>query len=87
MNQQQEGSLNDDPRILKFVQILVDHSAHIVPGDRVLIEATKNPIAKWKEFQIKQTEIIEHIEGHDKVDMRGPNVDLALSIKGQAFKN
>ena len=29
-----------DPRVQKFAQILVDHSAHIVPGDRVLIEAT-----------------------------------------------
>ena len=29
-----------DPRINKFADILVDHSAHIVPGDRVLIEAT-----------------------------------------------
>ena len=29
-----------DPRIEKFAQILVDHSARIQPGDRVAIEAT-----------------------------------------------
>lgn len=29
-----------DKRIQKFANILVDHSAQIVPGDRVLIEAT-----------------------------------------------
>jgi len=32
--------LTDDPRIQKFAQILVDHSARIEPGDRVLIEST-----------------------------------------------
>ncbi len=48
---------------------------------------TEDPVAKWKEFQTQQAEIIERIEGHDKVEVRGPNVDLALSIKGRVFKN
>ncbi len=50
-------------------------------------EATEDPVAKWKEFQTKQAEIIDRIEGHDKVEVRGPNVDLTLSIKGRVFKN
>ena len=29
-----------DPRVTKFAKVLVEHSARIVPGDRVLIEAT-----------------------------------------------
>jgi len=29
-----------DPRVVKFAKVLVEHSAHIVPGDRVLIEGT-----------------------------------------------
>src|SRR5215211_1174833 len=29
-----------DPRVSKFANVLVEHSARIVPGDRVLIEAT-----------------------------------------------
>lgn len=29
-----------DPRVVKFAKVLVEHSARIVPGDRVLIEAT-----------------------------------------------
>jgi aminopeptidase len=29
-----------DPRVAKFAKVLVEHSAHIVPGDRVLIEGT-----------------------------------------------
>jgi aminopeptidase len=50
-------------------------------------EATKEPVAQWMEFEAKQAEIIEQIEGHDKVEVRGPNVDLTLSIKGRVFKN
>ena len=50
-------------------------------------QVTKDPVAKWKEFQTRQAEIIERIEGHDKVELRGPNVDLTLSIKGRVFKN
>ncbi len=50
-------------------------------------EATKDPVAKWKEFEARQANIIDHIEGHDKVEVRGPNVDLTLSIKGRVFKN
>ena len=49
--------------------------------------STKDPVAKWKEFQSRQGKIIERIEGHDKVEVRGPNVDLTLSIKGRVFKN
>jgi len=48
---------------------------------------TQDPVAKWGEFQTRQAEIIDRIEGHDKVEMRGPNVDLTLSIKGRVFKN
>jgi len=48
---------------------------------------TKDPVAKWKEFETRQAEIIEKIEGHDRVEVRGPNVDLSLSIKGRVFKN
>jgi len=48
---------------------------------------TKDPVTEWKAFQTKQKEIIDRIEGGDKVEVRGPNVDLSLSIKGRVFKN
>jgi len=48
---------------------------------------TNDPVAEWKTFETKQQEIINHIEGGDKVEVRGPNVDLTLSIKGRVFKN
>lgn len=50
-------------------------------------EATKDPVSSWKGFEERQRGIIERIEGQDKVEVRGPNVDLTLSIKGRKFKN
>src|SRR5512143_1723606 len=35
-----KGVFVADPRVSKFAKVLVEHSARIVPGDRVLIEAT-----------------------------------------------
>lgn len=50
-------------------------------------EETNDPVASWKEFEDRQRGIIDHIEGKDNVEVRGPNVDLTLSIKGRKFKN
>lgn len=47
----------------------------------------EDPIAYWREVEAKQRRIIQHIEGHDQVILRGPNVDLSLSIKGRKFLN
>jgi aminopeptidase len=47
----------------------------------------ENPVACWKEVETSQRKIIQHIEGHDQVVLRGPNVDLSLSIKGRKFIN
>ena len=46
-----------------------------------------DPLAYWKMVEAKQLKIIERIEGHDQVILRGPNVDLTLSIKGRKFLN
>ena len=46
-----------------------------------------DPVAFWKKVEAKQRKIIERIEGHDQVVLRGPNVDLTLSIKGRKFLN
>ena len=48
---------------------------------------TPNPVAYWQEAEAKQQRIIDRIEGHDKVVLRGPNVDLTLSIKERTFCN
>jgi aminopeptidase len=47
----------------------------------------KDPVAYWKEVESRQSKIIERIEGHNQVNLRGPNVDLSLSIEGRKFLN
>jgi aminopeptidase len=46
-----------------------------------------DPVAYWKKAEAKQARIIERIEGQNQVTLRGPNVDLTLSIKGRKFLN
>ena len=45
-----------DPRVAKFAKVLVEHSARVVPGDRVLIEATTvaEPLVRELIIQILQ---------------------------------
>jgi len=50
-------------------------------------DATKDPTAKWYDFKFRQQHFIDYIQGKDKVEIHGPNVDLSLSIKGRIFKN
>ncbi len=50
-------------------------------------EATSDPVAHWQNIECEQRRMIEKIEGHDLVELRGPNVDLRLSIQGRKFKN
>jgi len=44
-------------------------------------------VAYWNKVESKQQKIVDRIEGHDQVILRGPNVDLSLSIKGRNFLN
>jgi aminopeptidase len=48
---------------------------------------TDDPVASWQEVERRQAKIVERIQGHDKVQLKGPNVDLSLSIKGRKFRN
>jgi aminopeptidase len=50
-------------------------------------QATPDPVAYWQGVERDQRGIIDRIEGHDLVALRGPNVDLTLSIQGRKFKN
>jgi aminopeptidase len=46
-----------------------------------------DPIAYWHKVEAGQKKIIERFQGHNQVILRGPNVDLTLSIKGRTFEN
>jgi len=50
-------------------------------------DGTPDPIAHWQGVKTEQQRIIDSIQGHDRVELRGPNVDLSLSIKGRTFNN
>lgn len=46
-----------------------------------------DPIAYWKSTEAGQQKAIDFLKGKNLVILRGPNVDLSLSIKGRTFMN
>ena len=46
-----------------------------------------DPIAYWNSTAAGQQKAIDFLAGKDVVTLRGPNVDLTLSIKGRTFMN
>ncbi|MFZ1041772.1 MAG: aminopeptidase [Anaerolineales bacterium] len=46
-----------------------------------------DPVAYWRGLESKQKSAIDFIQGKSQVVLRGPNVDLTLSIKGRKFSN
>jgi aminopeptidase len=50
-------------------------------------ENTTDPVAHWENIRKQQLKMIESIEGHDQVRLKGVHVDLSLSIKGRKFNN
>jgi aminopeptidase len=45
-----------------------------------------DPVAFWKKEGFRQREIINWLEGHEKIVLKGANVDLTFSIKGRTFE-
>jgi aminopeptidase len=48
---------------------------------------TEDPVAYWENIRTQQIQMIESMQGQEKVRLLGPNVDLTLSIKGRIFNN
>jgi len=46
-----------------------------------------DPISYWKSVEAEQAKMIARIEGKTQVTLRGPHVDLTLSVKGRKFMN
>ncbi|MBW7882370.1 MAG: aminopeptidase [Caldilineaceae bacterium] len=46
-----------------------------------------DPVACWQAIHDQQQQLVEWLAGKDKVVVRGPNVDLSLSIAGRTFIN
>jgi aminopeptidase len=46
-----------------------------------------DPVAFWKTVESKQQSAVDFMKGKNQVVLRGPNVDLTLSVKGRTFMN
>jgi aminopeptidase len=46
-----------------------------------------DPVKAWNEVHNKQQRLIDWLAGKKQVELRGPNVDLALSIENRIFVN
>jgi aminopeptidase len=46
-----------------------------------------DPIAFWKSVEAKQQSAVNYMKGKSQVILRGPNVELTLSVKGRTFMN
>ena len=46
-----------------------------------------DPIAFWQGVKDKQQAAVDYMAGKNQVILRGPNVDLTLSVKGRTFMN
>jgi aminopeptidase len=46
-----------------------------------------DPVAEWRCVSEEQQKLVDWLRGKDKVVVKGPNVDLTLSIKGRTFIN
>ena len=47
----------------------------------------ENPIKFWKQVEQDQQKAVDFMKGKNQVILRGPNVDLTLSVKGRTFMN
>lgn len=46
-----------------------------------------DPVAYWQGVSAEQQRLVEWMKPHERVAVRGPNVDLTLSVKGRTFIN
>ncbi len=46
-----------------------------------------DPIAFWKQVQTEQQKAVDFMKNKNQVVLRGPNVDLTLSVRGRVFLN
>jgi len=46
-----------------------------------------DPLAKWREVREFQQRLVEWLRGKERVELRGPNVDMTFSIKDRTFIN
>ena len=46
-----------------------------------------DPVALWKKLYNDQQKYVDWIKGHKRIEVRGPNIDMSLSVEGRTFIN
>ena len=46
-----------------------------------------DPAAEWRKLSQMQQQKVDYLAGKNQITLRGPNIDLALSITGRTFIN
>ena len=46
-----------------------------------------DPVAEWQAIGAMQTRLVDYLKGKQQVELRGPNIELDLSIEGRSFIN
>jgi aminopeptidase len=49
------------------------------------VEGDDDPVAFWRAMEARQAAWAEALNGHDRVEIRGPDCDLTLSIRDRTF--
>ncbi len=47
----------------------------------------EDPLEYWRKIEKEQDRIVKALNGHDRIRVRSPHCDLALSMKGRSFLN
>ena len=47
----------------------------------------KDPAAYWQKISAEQERLVSWLDGKDRVEIKGENIDLTLSVKGRKFIN
>lgn len=73
-----DGYAQDAGMSLKEYEDFVFGAVHAYEDD---------PVEYWKSTTVSQKEAIDFLSNKSQIILRGPNVDLTLSIKGRIFEN
>lgn len=47
----------------------------------------KDPVGFWQKMAKEQQRLVNYLKGKDRIDVKGENIDLTLSVKGRTFIN
>ena len=66
-------------------ELSLEEYAHFVYQSCYLFD--EDPVAKWLEVRKKQQVYVDYLNKVDKVQYKGPNIDISFSVKGRTWVN